>query len=260
MDGLQRDSRFRGEGNYSETASFRVDSVRALSLGLHGSCMYSLQPMPSNNRYEVVLTTMNYTLPNPMGTKLYVTVVHNVRDQEHNFSLDRNGFQFLVHHTTESFQDKSSIETGYYAEVRDLLMQQTGAHRVLVLGHRLRQGSGNDALPANSGNWAQARPPSYSVHADRTPESVIATVRARLGQEAEGLLQGRVRFINVWRPVGHKVYCEPLAMVDWQSCVDMSDLLPIRVDTADAKFEAFITRAWYLQQARFTDAVGGYFD
>ncbi|KAG8748904.1 hypothetical protein FRC11_011774, partial [Ceratobasidium sp. 423] len=90
----------------------------------------------------------------------------------------------------------------------------------------------------------------HVVHADRTPESVIKSVRTCCGPEAEQLLQGRVRFIIAWRPIGQMVYSEPLAVVDWKSISDMSGLLPIHITTPRASLESFIARfnkehEWY---------------
>lgn len=114
--------------------------------------------MAADNPVDGIPTTLNYSLPNPMGTSLYAVhprpdsmtfrtnyivdtrgvVVRNLRGRENEFSLDENGFQFLVHHTDENFLDQGSIETNYYAEVRELLIRETGAHQVLVLGHKIR--------------------------------------------------------------------------------------------------------------------------
>src|SRR5882757_2063527 len=56
----------------------------------------------------------------------------------------------------------------------------------------------------------------------------MAQVRETCGDRAK-CLEGRIRLINVWRPIGSTVYHEPLALADWRSvCVD-DDLLPLRV-------------------------------
>ena len=49
-----------------------------------------------------------------------------------------------------------------------------------------------------------------------------------MGEEAETLLKGRVRIINVWRPIGHPVAHKPLAVSDWRSLDTEHDLVPVR--------------------------------
>lgn len=89
---------------------------------------------------------------------------------------------------------------------------------------------------------------------------MITTVRTRLGRDGERLLQGRVRFINVWRPIGQAVYCEPLAVADWQSSSNMSDLMPVHVETADESFDGFAARfnkkhEWYYLKHQVSSAL-----
>lgn len=215
-----------------------------------------------------VRTTLNYVLPNPYGTGLYATqprlesprleanfifdprnvVVHDLRGAEKNFSLDVNGFEFLVHETTESFLDEGSIQTNYYAEIRQLLKERTGAHRVFVITHRIRQ-SYDLADPEHGGDRRETEP-AHNVHTDRTAESVVAEVKKYLGEDGERLLQGRVQFINVWRPIGQEVHHEPLAVADWQTSSDASNLVPLHVETASDTFDALVSRfnakhSWY---------------
>lgn len=49
-----------------------------------------------------------------------------------------------------------------------------------------------------------------------------------LGEDADRLLKGRVRIINVWRPIGHPVAHKPLAVSDWRSLDTEHDLVPVR--------------------------------
>ncbi|KAG8708333.1 hypothetical protein FRC11_006558 [Ceratobasidium sp. 423] len=210
----------------------------------------------------------NYALPNPSGQSLYLTqpnpeslnfrlnlildprnvVVQDIRGRENDFTLDVNGFEYLTRPTNETFVDKQSIETSYYEEIRQLVEAHTGADRVFVITHRIRQSYESYDQP--EGDFGRERTPSRSVHVDRTPESVAAEVRKYMGDDAERLLQGRVRFINVWRPIGHQVHHEPLGFADWQTSSDVSNLLPLRVDNIYANFDVFISRfsrghRWY---------------
>ncbi|CAE6475619.1 unnamed protein product [Rhizoctonia solani] len=222
----------------------------------------------TNESADYVSTTINYSLPNPMGTPLYAIqpypnsasfrtnyivdsrkiFVHNLRGREHAFSLDQNGFQFLVHHTNETFVDTESIRKNYFPEVQELLMKETGAHRALIVGHTMRHGRDRDLSTTTSTSDVIIRPPAHCVHADRTPQAVAVEVVEHLGPEGENLLRGRVRFIVVWRPIG-QVYSEPLAVADSQSS-SMTDLLPVRLKTSSNSTEALLARfnekhKWY---------------
>ncbi|KEP47886.1 putative methyltransferase-like protein [Rhizoctonia solani 123E] len=221
-----------------------------------------------------ICAKFNYALPNPRGQSLYLVqpnpgvlafrmnyildprnvVAQDIRGRENDFKLDVNGFEYLTRPTDEAFLDKQSIETNYYAEVRQLVKEHTSADQVFIITHRTRalkiiRGhmktlgkiehhrsvnyilQSRDLLP-----WFQ-----HTVHVDRTPESVAAEVKKYLGEDAERLVKGRVRFINVWRPIEHKVHHEPLGFADWQTSSE-SDLLPVHVDNVYAKFDVFLSR------------------
>ncbi|CAE6462802.1 unnamed protein product [Rhizoctonia solani] len=233
----------------------------------HSVCFNSTAVMHHKCTASNVCATFNYALPNPNGYSLYHMqpnpnmvnyrrnyipdprniIVHDVRGQGRDFLLDVNGFEYLTHHTNETFLDKRSIETNYYEEVQQLVKEYTGANQVRAVGHTIRQSYGTD-VPLNEDSLPERKPAS-SVHVDRTPESTAAEVKKHMGDDAERLLQGRVRFVNVWRPIGHEVHHEPLALADSQT-TSKSDLLPVHVDTIHATAQVFLSRfsrahTWY---------------
>lgn len=53
-------------------------------------------------------------------------------------------------------------------------------------------------------------------------------MRRHLGEDAERLLKGRVRIINVWRPIQNPVAHKPLAVADWRTLDVGQDLVPVR--------------------------------
>ncbi|CAE6357414.1 unnamed protein product [Rhizoctonia solani] len=206
-----------------------------------------------------IYAKFNYALPNPRGQSLYLVqpnpgvlafrmnyildprnvVAQDIRGRENDFKLDVNGFEYLTRPTDEAFLDKQSIETNYYAEVRQLVKEHTSADQVFIITHRTRQSSENYSRTYE--DFGKDRTPSHTVHVDRTPESVAAEVKKYLGEDAERLVKGRVRFINVWRPIEHKVHHEPLGFADWRTSSE-SDLLPVHVDNVYAKFDVFLSR------------------
>ncbi len=57
-------------------------------------------------------------------------IVHDARSREGEFSLDKSGFQFVKHVSTErEFTDDERIKNVYYKKVEELLKNVTGAPR-----------------------------------------------------------------------------------------------------------------------------------
>ncbi|OAX35643.1 hypothetical protein K503DRAFT_745650 [Rhizopogon vinicolor AM-OR11-026] len=213
-----------------------------------------------------VQATLRYTLPDPTGESLYSylicppppvlrtnaqpdlcsVVISNVRGREDEFSLDTCGFEFLKHPSTvKEFFDEEVIRTHYYPEVKEFLKTHTGAKRVIIVSHTVRHGHGRDV----KSDQVHVQGPAHLVHVDRTFEASMAQVRETCGDRAK-CLEGRIRLINVWRPIGSTVYHEPLALADWRSvCVD-DDLLPLRVIYACQEIQTVTCRysnshRWY---------------
>lgn len=133
-------------------------------------------------------------------------------------SLDRNGFELHRHASALSdFSDQAKIESVYYPEAERLLKQATGARRVVVFDHTLRDGN------PERGNGI--REPVKYIHNDQTFVSGPRRVRDHLpAAEAERLLQGRVAIVNLWRPIGETVHASPLALCDSRS-IALNDLV-----------------------------------
>lgn len=72
-----------------------------------------------------------------------------------------------------------------------------------------------------------------------------------LGADAPRLLQGRVRLVNLWRPIAHAVHHSPLGLSDWRT-LDARDLVPVRYVYPDREGATFSVRYsaahrwWYL--------------
>lgn len=102
-------------------------------------------------------------------------------------SIDRNGFELHRHASALSdFSDPAKIESVYYPEAERLLKQATGARRVVVFDHTLRDGN------PERGNGI--REPVKYIHNDQTFVSGPRRVRDHLpAAEAERLLKGAWR-------------------------------------------------------------------
>ncbi|KAL5480939.1 hypothetical protein ACEPAI_9880 [Sanghuangporus weigelae] len=111
----------------------------------------------------------------------------------------------------DEFLDEKRIKAAYYNEVEELLRKVTGGKRVLIFDHTSRRNY-------SDGNIVD---PKY-----RDLQEPVQRVHYHMGAETERLLKGRVRIINVWRPIGHPVAPRPLAVADYRSLDAEYDLVP----------------------------------
>jgi hypothetical protein len=141
-----------------------------------------------------------------------VVTIHNGRLVGEEFTLDRNGFRFIDHHTAiTDFFDEAAVQRVYYAEMEALIKAETGASRVVVFDHTLR--TADDEMREAK----KIREVVRRVHNDYTEWSAPQRVRDLMGDEAEALLQKRFAIVQCWRPIRHPVESFPLAMCDARS-------------------------------------------
>ncbi|KAK3986233.1 putative 7alpha-cephem-methoxylase P8 chain [Cladorrhinum sp. PSN332] len=180
---------------------------------LDGSKPYNNADLPPN------LPPRNYgSTPQPV-------LIRDVRSKEPatSYSLDTHSFQVLLDqppsHPNLDFASTDSIETHYYPEITSLLLSQIpNAHKVVIFDHTLRLS--DPSAP---------RTPVQRAHIDQTAPSAAQRVRrhAESPEEAERLLAGRYRIINVWRPLNKTpVETFPLAFASSESLRD-EDVIPV---------------------------------
>ncbi|CAN7715756.1 CmcJ/NvfI family oxidoreductase [Variovorax sp. LjRoot290] len=135
-------------------------------------------------------------------------------------SLDRSGFHHLAHRSAlADFSDEAAIRSVYYLESEQLLRTATGAEKVVVFDHTLR-----DSARGSRGT-ASLREPVRRVHNDQTFLSGPRRVRDHLPpEEAAERLKHRFAIVNLWRPLA-TVERLPLALCDARSIVP-EDLVP----------------------------------
>ncbi|MCJ1424315.1 hypothetical protein MMC29_002202 [Sticta canariensis] len=153
--------------------------------------------------------------------------IHDVRGHSENFTLDTNGFMYRQHTTKMvSFRDRKLIEENYLPEIETLLRNEVeGAGRIFFFDWRLRKNApeveGSVIDMNDLTTWLR---PATHVHVDQSPAAALKRIQLQLPNEAERLLKGRVRIINVWRPLIDSVEDWPLAVCDGRT-VDGSDLV-----------------------------------
>src|SRR4030088_1391087 len=168
---------------------------------------------------EATPKPVNYVYDPPAGvlrrSGKYVeqsVAIRNGREVVGELSLDSNGFVLTPHETAvKDFYDPDEVKSVYYPEVERLLKRVTGADRVLIFDHIVR----NPVL-AERGEKG-AREPAKIVHNDYSLKSAPRRVRDHLPEEADRLLRNRFAEINVWRAIRGPIESSPLALCDARS-------------------------------------------
>ncbi|KAI4132174.1 MAG: hypothetical protein LQ338_000840 [Usnochroma carphineum] len=148
------------------------------------------------------------------GDHPHPITIRDVRGKESSFNINTHAFAAIQNISSaasrQTFSDDAAIKCIYYPEVENLLLEHTGAKRILLFDHTIR-------LAAPGAN----RAPVNRVHIDQTEKSASQRVRFHLSpSEAEEALKDRVRIINVWRPLNPPITAHPLAFADSQTVPD----------------------------------------
>ncbi|KAK0651210.1 hypothetical protein B0T16DRAFT_426151 [Cercophora newfieldiana] len=147
----------------------------------------------------------------------------DIRGSESAFTLDHDAFAAVTvlpspDSTPVDFTSESSILQSYYPTVESLLLTHIpGSTRVILFDHTIRRTS--PSAP---------RAPVQRVHIDQTAQSALQRVRRHLpADEADALLRGRYRIVNVWRPLNkNPVESFPLAFASSATLQD-EDVVPV---------------------------------
>jgi len=149
-------------------------------------------------------------------------VIDDIRGHENEYNLDKDAFEVFQNvssaTTYETFNSDEVVKKIYYPEVEQLVLAKVpGAHKVILFDHTIRRQSPNSN-----------RQPVNRAHSDQTDKATELRVRLHVEdpEEAEKLLKGRYRIINVWRPLNGAVQSSPLAVASAASVKD-SDLIAV---------------------------------
>ncbi|KAK3344445.1 hypothetical protein B0T25DRAFT_328133 [Lasiosphaeria hispida] len=147
--------------------------------------------------------------------------IHDIRGAESQYTLDNDAFQAILSvppSPETAFTSDASIQANYYPEIESLLLSHIpGSTKVVIFDHTIRRSS--PTAP---------RAPVQRVHIDQTAPSAAQRVRRHLpAEEADALLQGRYRIVNVWRPLNkNPVESFPLAFASSATLED-DDVVPV---------------------------------
>jgi hypothetical protein len=167
-----------------------------------------------------------YTYPPPPGVSGRNThgdrrrvAIHDARELAHP-SLDVEGFALVKLASRVDAYDAQAVARDYYPEVEQAVREFTGARRVLVFDHNVRN------TDRNAQGSERTQGAVNYVHNDYTVGSGPQRVRDLVGgDEAEALVRRRFAVINVWRPIRGPVQQAPLAFCDASSLVP-DDFVP----------------------------------
>jgi hypothetical protein len=137
-------------------------------------------------------------------------MIKDIREEGALYNIDDNAFATLRAGLSPGvdFSSSDSIKEKYCPEVEGLLLKRfPDAKRVFAFDHTSRPSGGS-------------RPPVLRTHIDQSKAAALAKVRTILSKEADELLKGRVRIINVWRPLNGPVQSFPLAFADSKTVQD----------------------------------------
>jgi hypothetical protein len=141
------------------------------------------------------------------------SIVSSLRLDEHGFALHKSPTGF------NDFYNDAAVRERYYPEVSKAMRALTDALEVIVFDHNVR--SAVRAARGESG----VRVPVDQVHNDYTEESGPKRKREILdGAGRLDLIDRRVAFVNMWRPIIGPVQDNPLALCDARS-VSPDDLV-----------------------------------
>jgi len=135
------------------------------------------------------------------------------------FSIDVQGFQVLRYPTklsNKDLADDSLVTSKYYKECEDILMDHFGAKQVFIFDHLSRKANTNVELAGVNERQKQLGP-ATGLHIDQTPNSARKRAAQCLPEQAEELLRGRFRLLNIWRPLISPVETHPLVLCDYRT-------------------------------------------
>jgi hypothetical protein len=161
----------------------------------------------------------------------FQTTMHNARVLANPAALETMGFELRSWPSVvQDWRSGSEVEHIYYEEMRALIKKASGAQRVLIFDHTIRNSDKGTNLNASSSGDSAA--PAVRVHCDYTATSaprrlmqfaktgVYSHIRKRTltEEDIKDLASRRFAFINVWRSISDQpVEKKPLAMCDTRS-------------------------------------------
>ena len=169
------------------------------------------------------------------NTTRHDVIIHNARLRESEYNLDACGYK-LIKHTSQvtQFKDKQTVLEKYSPEMREIILEQTGAHEAFFFPfYQVRSKKPDNFFDAYS----------LYMHCDFSPDTWL--------EFATGIVKGSgsetdyppekwdFALYNLWRPVGNAVEKDPLVLIDAQT-VDRADIINYRLIEEGDKAQAAV--------------------
>ena len=151
--------------------------------------------------------------------------------------LDREGFVLVPHKSAvANFRDGEEVKRIHPGEIEKLLLELTGADKVVVMGSGiLRFGESSDLAGKSDNSY-----PARFIHIDCSDPTAVSNAERSAPKDAEGKPIPYVRFChyNVWRVLSPPPQDIPLTVCDART-LKPEDLIP-----ADAVFDVAGAPEW----------------
>ncbi|PGG95440.1 hypothetical protein AJ79_05281 [Helicocarpus griseus UAMH5409] len=185
-------------------------------------------------------------------TQCHPVTVYEVSGNEHVFTLEKSGFEFAKCPVSMEDWTESSVIEQYIPRLEDWLKGYLGCEQVSVYTYRFRKKNHN----AEKCDWGG---PLFRVHCDSTEQSCNAKAKLYLPDTPESLMKGRIRCLNVWRPITTPVQDCPLAMCDART-VNKEDLVSMDIvypHYSDEAYEVMYspTHRWFYKKGMQSDDI-----
>ena len=159
--------------------------------------------------------------------------VFDMRGNEGSFTLETHGFEIIRLQSRLTYNDffhTSRLPT-YFQELEVLLGQRLGASEAKVFRHGIRKR--HPTFPISTGRGYSYDQPTSVAHIDTTPGEMLNEVQRQFGAKERN---GKVEWINVWKPLRGPLNDWPLVLCDGSSVNRASDL-----EAADLLYPDLVT-------------------
>jgi len=224
--------------------------------GVDSSIFHFLTPLNIYNTEKPYLSRL------PSGTKLprtnivtdsHILEVFDVSGHESEFTLEKSGFQYAKLPIPMEVWNDSTVCSYYIPKIEEWLVQHLQCSAAFIYAYNFRGQNPGDTKNKST------KTPFLRAHCDATAASCFKRLQLYFPDRAHSLMKGRVRFLNIWRPISTPIQDCPLAMCDFRT-VDPRNLVPADIIFPHYQDEAYEVlynpdQRWFYKQGMEWDDV-----
>ncbi|KAK3384247.1 hypothetical protein B0T24DRAFT_588827 [Lasiosphaeria ovina] len=153
--------------------------------------------------------------------------IHDLRGHEDGFSLDGNGFTVIRDEMPGSYDldSRECMKNDVVPYLEDLVKRHVeGADFVRCFDWGFRKNVDMSVVKMDVNDKMQVLNPGKQVHCDQSPTGALGRLNNHAPEMRDKAKKGRLRIINMWRPLYHPAKDNTLAVCDG-STIDTSDLV-----------------------------------